>query len=63
MRPKTIPTARHSSSARADGHRFLSIDHEGYDVTRWLNEQGIAAFVLKYRLANEPGSTYKVDGR
>jgi acetyl esterase/lipase len=43
------------------GHRFLSIDHEGYDVARWLNEQGIAAFVLKYRLANEPGSTYKVD--
>jgi len=41
----------------------LSIDHEGYDVARWLNEQGIAAFVLKYRLANEPGSTYKVDGR
>jgi acetyl esterase/lipase len=43
------------------GHRFLSIDHEGYDVARWLNEHGIAGFVLKYRLANEPGSTYKVD--
>jgi acetyl esterase/lipase len=43
------------------GHRSLSIDHEGYDVARWLNERGIAGFVLKYRLANEPGSTYKVD--
>jgi acetyl esterase/lipase len=43
------------------GHRSLSIDHEGYDVARWLNEHGIAGFVLKYRLANEPGSTYKVD--
>lgn len=43
------------------GHRFLSIDHEGYDVARWLNDQGVAGFVLKYRLANEAGSPYKVD--
>jgi endo-1,4-beta-xylanase len=43
------------------GHRFLSIDHEGYDVARWLTDQGVAGFVLKYRLANEAGSNYKVD--
>ncbi|HUE16527.1 MAG TPA: alpha/beta hydrolase [Planctomycetaceae bacterium] len=43
------------------GHRFLSIDHEGYDLARWLNDQGVAGFVLKYRLANEPDSKYKVD--
>jgi endo-1,4-beta-xylanase len=43
------------------GHRFLSIDHEGHDVARWLTDQGIAGFVLKYRLANEAGSNYKVD--
>ncbi len=43
------------------GHRFLSIDHEGYDVARWLASQGVAGFVLKYRLANEEGSAYKVD--
>jgi len=43
------------------GHRFLSIDHEGYDVARWLAGQGVAGLVLKYRLANEEGSTYKVD--
>ncbi|MEZ4702577.1 MAG: alpha/beta hydrolase [Rhodothermales bacterium] len=30
---------------------ILSIDNEGTDVARWLNERGIAAFVLKYRLA------------
>jgi acetyl esterase/lipase len=29
---------------------ILSIDHEGYDVARWLNERGVAAFVLKYRI-------------
>jgi endo-1,4-beta-xylanase len=43
------------------GHRFLSIDHEGYDVARWLRNHGIAGFVLKYRLAYEPGSKYKVE--
>lgn len=31
-------------------HHFLAVDHEGYDVARWLNERGIAAFVLKYRV-------------
>jgi acetyl esterase/lipase len=30
--------------------QILAIDHEGFDVARWLNNKGIAAFVLKYRL-------------
>ncbi len=30
--------------------RILSMDAEGVDVARWLNKQGFAAFVLKYRL-------------
>jgi acetyl esterase/lipase len=29
----------------------LAIEREGYSVAKWLNERGIAAFVLKYRLA------------
>ncbi len=28
----------------------LTMDTEGYDVARWLQKRGIAAFVLKYRL-------------
>lgn len=43
------------------GHRQLSIDHEGYYLAQWLSARGIAAFVLKYRLAREPNSTYTVD--
>ncbi len=43
------------------GHRVLAIDHEGYEVAQWLANKGVAGFVLKYRLANEEGSTYKVD--
>jgi endo-1,4-beta-xylanase len=43
------------------GHRYLAIQHEGYDVARWLNALGITAFVLKYRLARDVNSPYKVD--
>ena len=47
--------------APGGGHRFLSIDTEGTNVAEWLNSIGIAAFVLKYRLAREEGSPYKVE--
>lgn len=43
-------------------HAFLAVDIEGYDVAKFLNSIGVAAFVLKYRLAKEPGSTYTVEG-
>jgi len=43
------------------GHMFVSITMEGYDVAHYLAQHGVAAFVLKYRLARAPGSTYKVD--
>lgn len=48
--------------APGGGHRELWSDHEGHNVARWLGERGIAAFVLKYRLARETDSTYTVDG-
>jgi acetyl esterase/lipase len=47
--------------APGGGHVELWIDHEGYRPARWLSEHGVAAFVLKYRLAKEPGSHYSVD--
>ena len=43
------------------GHRVLAITHEGYNVGEWLRDRGIAAFVLKHRLAREEGSTYKIE--
>jgi acetyl esterase/lipase len=48
--------------APGGGHRELWMDHEGYNVAEWLSDHGVAAFVLKYRLAREPGSTYTVEG-
>ena len=44
------------------GHRELWMDHEGFSVAGWLSEHGVAAFVLKYRLAREGGSTYTIEG-
>ncbi len=43
------------------GHRFLTIENEGYNVAAWLSNAGIAGFVLKHRLAHAEGSTYKVE--
>lgn len=33
------------------GYRTLASDHEGLQVAKWLNRIGIAAFVLRYRVA------------
>jgi acetyl esterase/lipase len=41
--------------APGGGFMQLAIDREGYSPARWLNERGITAFVLKYRLAPMPG--------
>ena len=43
------------------GHRYLSIDNEGHDIARWLTERGVAGLVLKYRVAREEGSPYRVE--
>jgi acetyl esterase/lipase len=48
--------------APGGGHKELWMDHEGYNVAKWLSDHGVAAFILKYRLAREPGSTYTIEG-
>lgn len=69
--PSMLPyiPQKDSESARAaviilpgGGHKNLAIGHEGYNVGQWMAEHGICGFVLKYRLAKEPGSTYKIEG-
>lgn len=44
------------------GHKLLVWTNEGTKVATALNRMGVSAFVLKYRLANEPGSPYSVAG-
>ena len=48
--------------APGGGHRELWMDHEGYAIGEWLSSHGVAAFVLKYRLAREDNSKYTVEG-
>lgn len=35
------------------GYGVLAFDHEGYQIAHWLNDNGIAGIVLKYRLPSE----------
>ncbi|MDC8830883.1 alpha/beta hydrolase [Alteromonas gilva] len=42
--------------APGGGFRTLSMDNEGWDVASALAEQGVAAFVLKYRLNQTPAT-------
>lgn len=53
--------------APGGGHARHAIQHEGWNVAEWLANHGVAAFVLKYRLAKDdatpPGTAqpYTVD--
>ncbi len=59
--PKEKATGAAMIIAPGGGHRFLSLDMEGTNLGKPLNAAGVAVFVLKYRLAREQGSTYKVE--
>ena len=48
--------------APGGGHSELWMDHEGYAVAEWLNSHGVAAFIVKYRLARQKNSTYTIEG-
>jgi endo-1,4-beta-xylanase len=58
--PKEKATGAAVVLAPGGGHSTLWVMHEGVNEAKWLNEHGIAAFVLKYRLAREKGSPYKI---
>jgi len=59
--PRETATGAAIVIAPGGGHQFLNFDQEGTNVAEYLNTIGVAGFVLKYRLAREPGSTYKVE--
>lgn len=48
--------------APGGGHNQLVWGSEGTDIADWLNNLGITAFILKYRLAQTPGYQYTVEG-
>lgn len=47
--------------APGGGHNSLWSTHEGHTPAKFFADQGIAAFVLEYRLAEEKDSKYTVD--
>src|SRR5262245_9306289 len=51
--PKDKATGVGVIVAPGGGHQRHAIEHEGYNVAQWLADHGIAAFVLKYRLARD----------
>jgi len=55
---KEIATGASMIVAPGGGHNQLVIEKEGWEIADWLNDHGIAAFVLKYRLARAPSSKY-----
>jgi acetyl esterase/lipase len=55
--PKEKATGLAMIVAPGGGHSQLVMEKEGWEIADWLNERGIAAFVLKYRLAKAPGGS------
>ncbi|MBI3682810.1 MAG: alpha/beta hydrolase [Acidobacteria bacterium] len=63
VRKITRPTLTISQPDRPNGtaviiapggaFQFLAIHHEGYEVAKWLNQLGVTAMVLKYRVTME----------
>jgi endo-1,4-beta-xylanase len=60
--PKEKATGAAMVVAPGGGHTQLVMEKEGWEVADWLNAHGIAAFVLKYRLAKAPGVKYTLPG-
>jgi acetyl esterase/lipase len=54
MRPKN-PDGRAVIVCPGGGYKHLACQHEGVEVGRWLNEQGITACLLKYRVPKREG--------
>lgn len=50
-----LPKKRSTSTAvlviPGGGYQVVAIGHEGFQIAEWLNAQGVAAFVLDYRVA------------
>ncbi len=58
---KKIATGQAVIICPGGGYHYLAYDYEGQDVAKYLNSQGIAAFVLKYRLPMSESLSQKYD--
>ena len=60
LSPKDKATGAAVVIVPGGGHRELWMKHEGLNEAKWLSDHGVACFVLKYRLAREKDSPYKL---
>jgi acetyl esterase/lipase len=51
--PKEIATGTAVLIFPGGGYAALAFNHEGHAIARWLNENGIAGIILKYRLPSD----------
>jgi acetyl esterase/lipase len=59
--PKEKATGAGIVVCAGGGHTAIQIGGEGHAIAKWLANNGIAGFVLKYRLEREKGSPYKIE--
>lgn len=60
--PKAKPNGPAVIIFPGGGYWINAIQHEGYDVAKRFNEEGITAFVVKYRIPNEKTMTNRETG-
>lgn len=60
--PKETATGTAVVIAPGGGHNSLWVDHEGYNMAKFLQDHGVTGLVLKYRLAREKDSNYTIEG-
>jgi len=54
--PENNPTRAAVMVVPGGGYARLALDHEGKEVASWLNQRGVAAFVLRYRCGGAPNT-------
>jgi acetyl esterase/lipase len=59
--PAANPNGTAVVVAPGGGFTILAIEHEGRDVARWMNQRGVTAFVLRYRVGLETTDTSPMD--
>jgi len=64
----TLPPAGRATGAAmvvcpGGGYSVLMMTYEGHDIARWLNEHGMAAIVLRYRVKPYPVTQSVADGK
>lgn len=56
--PKDKATGAAVAIFPGGGYTILAMNHEGHDYAKWLNELGIAAMVVKYRVSGNDAFGY-----